>query len=76
MIEFLIGRALHLSFDARVPRNHGVALVKSLCRNFAGVINSHESSRVCFLFRVEIRINNVFRRIGTCRAPRGGGDRP
>jgi len=75
VIKLLFGGAVHLFFDSWVPRNHGVALIESLCRNFTGMVDSHEAGGMCPLFIAEIGLVNVGRGILAGRAPCGGGDR-
>ena len=46
MIEFFVGSVLHLVLDARVTGDRRVALVQSLCGNFACMVDAHQTSRM------------------------------
>jgi hypothetical protein len=75
VIELLRSGAVHLFLDVRVPRNHGVALVKGLGRDFARMVDSHQASGVCLLLIAEIGLGNVCRGILAAGPPGGGSDR-
>ena len=76
MIELFIGRVLHLFLNALVARDRGVSLVEGLRRNFARVVNTHKARCVAFLRRIQIGIEDIFRRILTGRPAGRGGDGP
>ena len=59
VVEFLVGRTLHLCLDRLVARHCGVPLVERLCGDLAGMVDAHEPGCVPLLTGVEIGIDEV-----------------
>jgi hypothetical protein len=66
---------MHLFFDIWVPRDHGVALVEGLCRNFTRMVDSHQAGGMRLLLIAEIGLFNVGRGILAGGSPGGGCNR-
>jgi hypothetical protein len=49
MIEFLIGRSLHLIFDFRIASDSSMALIQALRGDFARMIDPHQACRMRLL---------------------------
>lgn len=69
VIEFLVSCVLHLRLDRRIARDRRMALVKALRRDFASVIDAHETGGMRFLPGVKRTFVDVCCRIlPRCRA--------
>ncbi len=76
VVEFFDCCFLDLRLDLVITRYCSVPLVQRLCRDFAGVVDAHESSRVPALCLVHFGIGNVSSRVRASRIASRSGDRP
>ena len=72
MIEFFVGRILHLVFDGRIMRDDGMPLIKPLSSDFAGMIDTHQASSMGLLLVIQIRFLNICGRVRSRRPSRRG----
>jgi hypothetical protein len=74
VIEFFISGTLHLLFDIRISRNHGMALVQRLRSNFARMVNPHEPGSMRFLFVRKVSFVDIASGILACGTTGRSGD--
>jgi hypothetical protein len=72
MIEFFVGRFLHLLFDGWITRDDGMPLIKPLSSDFTGMIDPHQARSMCLLFVIQIRFLNICGRVRSRRLSRRG----
>ena len=65
VVELLIGGKLHLLLCGSVPRNRSVALIKTLRRDLASMIHSHETGSMRLLLVAELALGDFRRRVLT-----------
>jgi hypothetical protein len=59
VIEFLVGRCLHLLLNPGIAGHGRVALVEALCGYFSGMIDSHQSGRMRLLISGQRRFGDI-----------------